>query len=224
MGGKVVGGTMETMVSGERGVEGPGSEEAEGELGLWEQVVPAVRREGDVGGREDGDKMVLDGGGGLRGVQVNVPMMQDNEEILVSCRRFDREAPGQIGGSPLGSVEGERVAVEGGVKGIGGDRGKLRDEGAVGRGSLCAFVFPGLPGRGKERGSSEAGWGGESVVWTRCLASAGRGDQKLWRERGEGTCGLGWRLVGDPVDISIYPRERARRKVESEGEPKQRCR
>ncbi len=53
MGGKVVGGTMETMVSGERGVEGPGSEEAEGELGLWEQVVPAVRREGDVGGRED---------------------------------------------------------------------------------------------------------------------------------------------------------------------------
>ena len=53
MGGKVVGGTMETMVSGERGVEGPGSEVVEGELGLWEQVVPAVRREGDVGGRED---------------------------------------------------------------------------------------------------------------------------------------------------------------------------
>ncbi len=44
------------------------------------------------------------GGAGLHGVQVNVPMMQDNEEILVSCRRFDREAPGQIGGSPLGSV------------------------------------------------------------------------------------------------------------------------
>jgi len=53
MGGKVVGGTMETMVGGERGVEGPGSEVVEGELGLWEQVVPAVRREGDVGGRED---------------------------------------------------------------------------------------------------------------------------------------------------------------------------
>ena len=122
-------------------------------------------------------------------------MMQNNEEILVSCRRFDREAPGQIGGSTLGSVEGERVAVEGGVKGIGGDRGKLRDEGAVGWGSLCAFVFPGLAGRGKERESSEAGWGGESVVWTRCLSSAGRGDQRLWRERGEGTCGLGWRLV-----------------------------
>jgi hypothetical protein len=61
------------------------------------------------------------GGAGLHGVQVNVSM------ILVSCRRFYREAPGQIGGSPLGSEEGERVAVEGGVKRIGGDRGNLRD-------------------------------------------------------------------------------------------------
>jgi hypothetical protein len=54
------------------------------------------------------------GGAGLHGVQVNVPVMQDNEEVLVSCRRFDREAPGQIGGSPLRPAEGERVAVEGG--------------------------------------------------------------------------------------------------------------
>jgi hypothetical protein len=52
---------METMVGGERGVVGPGSEVVEGELGLWEQVVPAVRREGDVGGREDGDKVVFGG-------------------------------------------------------------------------------------------------------------------------------------------------------------------
>jgi hypothetical protein len=36
MGGKVVGGTMETMVCGERGVEVPGSEVVKGELGLWE--------------------------------------------------------------------------------------------------------------------------------------------------------------------------------------------
>ncbi len=49
------------------------------------------------------------GGVGLHRVQVNVPVMQDHEEILVACRRFDREAPGQIGGSPLGSVEGEGV-------------------------------------------------------------------------------------------------------------------
>ncbi len=54
------------------------------------------------------------------------------------------------------------MAVEGGVNGSGGDRDKLRDKGAVGWGSLCAFVFPGLPGRGKERESSEAGWGGNS--------------------------------------------------------------
>jgi hypothetical protein len=57
--------------------------------------------------------------------------MQDNEEVLVSCRRFDREAPGQIGGGPLGSVEGTRVGVEGRVKGIEGDRGKLRNEETV---------------------------------------------------------------------------------------------
>ena len=87
-------------------------------------------------------------------------MMQDDEQVLVSCRRFDREATGQIGGRPMGPVEGEGVAVEGGVKGIGRDRGKLGDEGAVGWGSFCAFVFPALPGRGKERESSEAGWGG----------------------------------------------------------------
>ncbi len=53
------------------------------------------------------------GGAGLHGVQWNVPVMQDNEEVLASCRRFDREEPGQIGGSPLRPVEGEGVAVEG---------------------------------------------------------------------------------------------------------------
>ncbi len=48
MGGEVVGGTTETMVGGERGVEGPGSEVDKGGLGLGEQVVPSVRREGDM--------------------------------------------------------------------------------------------------------------------------------------------------------------------------------
>ncbi len=57
--------------------------------------------------------------------------MQDHEEVLVTCRQFDREALGQIGGRPLGSVEDEGVTVERGVKGIGGDRGKSRDEGTV---------------------------------------------------------------------------------------------
>ena len=71
-------------------------------------------------------------------------MMQDDEQVLVSCRRFDRETTGQIGGRPLGPVEGEGVAVEGGVKGIGRDGSKLRDEGSVLWSSLCAFVFSGL--------------------------------------------------------------------------------
>ncbi len=64
MGGKVVGGTMETMVGGEREVEGPrsfGGGSRVSSFGLWEQVVPAFGREGDVGGREDGDKMVFGG-------------------------------------------------------------------------------------------------------------------------------------------------------------------
>jgi len=61
MGGKVVGGTMETMVGRERGVERPRAEMVEGKLGLWEQVVPTVRRECDVRGREDRDEMVFGG-------------------------------------------------------------------------------------------------------------------------------------------------------------------
>ncbi len=47
------------MVGGERGVKGPESEVVKVELGLWEQVVPSVRREDDMGGREDGDKVIF---------------------------------------------------------------------------------------------------------------------------------------------------------------------
>jgi hypothetical protein len=61
MGGEVVGSTMETLVGGERGVEGSGSEVVKGKLGLGEQVVPSVRREGDMGSRDDGDKVVFGG-------------------------------------------------------------------------------------------------------------------------------------------------------------------
>ncbi len=67
MGGKVVGGTIETMVGRKRGVEGPRAEMVEVKLGLWEQVVPTVRREGDVGGREDGDEMIFGGTYGSTG-------------------------------------------------------------------------------------------------------------------------------------------------------------
>jgi hypothetical protein len=106
--------------------------------------VRAEERDNRLEGRDVGG-----GSSELHRVQMNVPVMQDNEEVLVSCRRFDREALGQIGGSPLKSVQGERVGVEGGgVKGIGGHRGKLRDEGTVGWMSLFAFVFSGLSGLG----------------------------------------------------------------------------
>ena len=46
-------------------------------------------------------------------------------------------------------------------------------------------------GEGKQRGRMV----GESVWWRQRLAAAGRDDQMLWRERGEGTCERGSRLV-----------------------------
>ena len=61
VGGKVEGHTVETMVDREGRVEGPCTHMVEGELGLWEQVVPAVRGESDVGGREDSNDVVLGG-------------------------------------------------------------------------------------------------------------------------------------------------------------------
>ena len=47
------------------------------------------------------------------------------------------------------------------------------------------------------RGNSEAGGGGGSCGWKPRLAAAGQGAHRLWRGRGEGTCALGWRLVGE---------------------------
>ncbi len=49
------------MVGREGRVEGPLTHGVKGELGLGNQVVPAVRGESDVGGRKDGDEMVLGG-------------------------------------------------------------------------------------------------------------------------------------------------------------------
>ena len=88
MGGKVVGGTMETMVGTERGVEGPGSEVVKDELGLWEQVVPAVRGESDVGGRKDGNDMVL---GGTYSTFRRVSAMVERRDILVGEVDGDEE-------------------------------------------------------------------------------------------------------------------------------------
>ena len=103
----------------------------------------AKERDNRLEGRDIGR-----GGAGHHGVEVDVPMVQDNEYVLVSRSRFDREAPGQIGGCPMGPVEGECVALEGGVNRGRGDRGKGRDEGSVWGCSLLAFVGSGLSGLG----------------------------------------------------------------------------
>ncbi len=59
--GKVEGHTMKTMVSRERRVEGPRAHVIEGELGLGDQVVLAVRGKCDVGGRKYSDDVVFGG-------------------------------------------------------------------------------------------------------------------------------------------------------------------
>ena len=61
VGGEVEGHTVQTMVGREGRVEGPRTHMVKGELGLGNQVVPAVRGEGDVGGRKDGNDMALGG-------------------------------------------------------------------------------------------------------------------------------------------------------------------
>ncbi len=60
VGCKVEGHTMKALVSREGRVERPRAHVVEGgELGLGDQVVPAVRGNGDVGGRKDGDDVIF---------------------------------------------------------------------------------------------------------------------------------------------------------------------
>jgi hypothetical protein len=144
------------MVKGRDVLEGDGDRakercEVRRSLVVEEKMGQRVRKRAKKGDNRLEGRHVGWGSAGHHRVQVDVPMMQDDEQVLVSCRRFDRETTGQIGGRPMGPVEGEGVAVEGGVKGIGRDGSKLRDEGSVLWSSLCAFVFSGLSGLG--------GWG-----------------------------------------------------------------
>ena len=89
VGGKVKGHTVETMVGREGRVEGPFTHAVKGELGLWDQVVPAVRGESDVGGREDGDDMIL---GGAYGTFRRVRAMVERRDILVGEVDGDEES------------------------------------------------------------------------------------------------------------------------------------
>ena len=169
----------------------------------------------------------------------------------------------------MGSVEGEGVTVERGVKGIGGDRGKSRDEGSVWGVlflPLSFLVFLVLGAGDTQEGSDEEEdaerrvpvcqrrgapralkvlrpkaskvrpnnrWfatplrksaerqdeGGTCRVeatpcrsWSRCPNAVARERGGNLRTRVAVSWGIPW----------IYPRDRARRKVEREGEPKQR--
>jgi hypothetical protein len=133
----------------------------------------------------------------------------------------------------LRSVEGERVVVEGGVKGIGGDRGKFRDEGSVWWGSLFAFVLFCLvflvleeedtqEGSDEEENSERRGeaarqdGGGILLVEAVPCRSWSRRPNAVKRER-EGN--LRMRVAVSLGIPWIYPWDKARRKVE----PKQRC-
>ena len=64
-----------------------------GELGLWEQVVPAVRGESDVGGRKDGNNMVL---GGTYSTFRRVRPMVEGRDILVGEVNGDEGRKSQV--------------------------------------------------------------------------------------------------------------------------------
>ncbi len=51
----------------------------------------------------------------FEGDKVNVPMVQDNEQILISCRGLHRKPAGEVRGSPFGSLQGKGVARVGRV-------------------------------------------------------------------------------------------------------------
>ena len=80
VGGEVKGHTIETMMGREGRVYRPRTHMVvKGELGLWEQVVPAVRGESDVGGSEDSNYVVL---GGTYSTFRRVRAMVEGRDIL----------------------------------------------------------------------------------------------------------------------------------------------
>ena len=89
VGGEVEGHTVETMVGREGRVEGPLTHMVKGELGLGDQVVPAVRGEGDVGGREDRNDVVL---GGTYCTFRRVGAVIEGRDILVGEVNGDEES------------------------------------------------------------------------------------------------------------------------------------
>jgi hypothetical protein len=131
----------------------------------------------------------------------------------------------------MGSVEGKCVALERGGNRGGGDWGKGSSRERSGGArfvslSFLVFLVLGddvvLGGEGRERRAAERHDGGEIrrvdatpfLSWSRWPNAVEREGGGNLRTRMEVTRGI----------PRIYPRERARRKEEREGEPKQRCR
>ena len=122
---------VRAMVKGRDVLEGGGDRakercEVRRSLVVEEKMGQRVRKRAKKGDNRLEGRYVGRGSAGHHGVQVDVPMMQDDEQVLVSCRRFDRETTGQIGGRPMGPVEGEGVAVEGGGQGDWTRQGQTR--------------------------------------------------------------------------------------------------
>jgi len=85
---------------------------------------------------DDGRKGRDIGGGGAvfeRG-EVDVPVVNGDEDVLVSVHRFDGKTSRQVGGRPLAPVGSEGKAFEGVVNRVGeaGIRGGSRGERSVG--------------------------------------------------------------------------------------------
>jgi hypothetical protein len=62
---------------------------------------------------------VRGGRAGFEREEVYIPVVQDDEYVLMTCRRSDRKSAGEVGGGPLTPVEGDGVA---GKEGFSGNR------------------------------------------------------------------------------------------------------
>jgi hypothetical protein len=131
---------------------------------------------------------------------VGITKVNGDEDVLVAVHRFDGKTSRQVGRRPLAPVGSEGKAFAGVVNRVGeaGIRGGSRGERSVG-------------------GNREAGRGGVLRVDATPCRKVSRCPYAVARERGGNLRTRVWVSRGIPW---IYPRERARRKVEREGEPK----
>lgn len=88
VGGKAKGGTMQAMPCGKGGVGFVGTEGVERELGLGEEVRPAVGRKRDVDSRQDRDNVIF---GGTNGSFRRERAMVLGGDVLVGDVLFEEE-------------------------------------------------------------------------------------------------------------------------------------